>query len=82
MAQAAENKVNKSELETITVTSQKRVQSLQDIPASIQALSGDYLEKNSVDDLLNLSENLPNVHITETSSSIKRIFVRGIGFGH
>ena len=80
MAQAAENKVNKSELETITVTSQKRVQSLQDIPTSIQALSGDYLEQNSVDDLLALSENLPNVHITETSSS-KRIFVRGIGSG-
>jgi len=80
MAQAAENKVNKSELETITVTSQKRVQSLQDIPTSIQALSGDYLEQNSVDDLLNLSESLPNVHITETSSS-KRIFVRGIGSG-
>lgn len=80
MAQAGEQKINKSELETITVTSQKRVQSLQDIPTSIQALSGDYLEQNSVDDLLALSENLPNVHITETSSS-KRIFVRGIGSG-
>lgn len=67
-------------LERITVTSQKRLQSIQDIPTSVQAFSGTSLEKNSIGDLLDMSESLPNVHITETSSS-KRIFVRGIGSG-
>jgi len=67
-------------LERITVTSQKRLQSIQDIPTSIQAFSGESLAKNNIGDLLDMSESVPNVHITETSSS-KRIFVRGIGSG-
>ena len=69
-----------SGLERIVVTSQKRVQSLQDIPTSIQAFSGEELAKNNIANLLDMSESLPNVHITETSSS-KRVFVRGIGSG-
>ena len=69
-----------SGLERIVVTSQKRVQSLQDIPTSIQAFSGEELGKNNIANLLDMSESLPNVHITETSSS-KRIFIRGIGSG-
>ncbi|MAD17762.1 MAG: ligand-gated channel protein [Alteromonadaceae bacterium] len=69
-----------SGLERIVVTSQKRMQSLQDIPTSIQAFSGEELAKNNIANLLDMSESLPNVHITETSSS-KRVFVRGIGSG-
>jgi outer membrane receptor protein involved in Fe transport len=69
-----------AELERITVTSQKRLQSIQDIPTSIQAFSGADLEKNNIGNLLDMSESLPNVTISETSSS-KRIFVRGIGSG-
>lgn len=78
----AEDEKAKSEqgLERITVTSQKRLQSIQEVPVSIQAFSGANLEKNNVGNLLDMSESIPNVHITESSSS-KRIFVRGIGSG-
>lgn len=76
----AEEESNEAALERITVTSQKRLQSIQEIPTSIQAFSGEHLEKNNVGDLLDMSESLPNVTISETSSS-KRIFVRGIGSG-
>ena len=67
-------------LERIIVTSQKRMQSIQEIPTSILAVSGESLEKNSINNLLGMSDSLPNVHITESSSS-KRIFVRGISSG-
>ncbi|GAB2989389.1 TonB-dependent receptor [Psychrosphaera aestuarii] len=67
-------------LERITVTSNKKVQSIQQIPTSIQAYSGEHLTKNNISNLLDMSESLPNVHITESSSS-KRIVVRGIGSG-
>lgn len=77
---AEEEKEIDQGLERITVTSQKRLQSIQDIPTSIQAFSGESLIKNNIDNLLGMSESLPNVHITESSSS-KRIFVRGIGSG-
>jgi len=71
---------NEQGLERITVTSQKRLQSIQDVPSAILAISGASLEKNSINNLLAMSESIPNVHITESSSS-KRIFVRGIGSG-
>ncbi|QHJ10561.1 Pesticin receptor [Paraglaciecola mesophila] len=79
-AQVEPSTTQSTGLERIVVTSQKRVQSLQDIPTSIQAFSGEALEENNIANLLDMSESLPNVHITETSSS-KRIFVRGIGSG-
>ncbi len=80
-AESPQNETSVEEgLERITVTSNKRLQSIQDIPTSIQAFSGASLAKNNIGDLLDMSESLPNVHITETSSS-KRIFVRGIGSG-
>jgi len=79
--EANDNKEQQLEgLEKITVTSRKRVQSIQEIPTSIQAFSGQQLEDNNVSNLLDMSEGLPNVHISETSSS-KRIVVRGIGSG-
>ncbi|WP_440877581.1 TonB-dependent receptor [Thalassotalea sp. PLHSN55] len=77
---AQSNEAEQAGLERITVTSQKRLESIQDIPTSIQAFSGENLEKASINNLLDMSESVPNVHITETSSS-KRIFVRGIGSG-
>lgn len=79
-AAEAQQQEKEAGLERITVTSQKRVQSIQDVPTSIQAFTGASLEKNNIDNLLGMSESLPNVHITESSSS-KRIFVRGIGSG-
>lgn len=79
-AEEAKDTNEEGSLERITVTSQKRVQSIQEIPTSIQAFSGESLAKNNIGDLLDMSESVPNVHITETSSS-KRIFVRGIGSG-
>ncbi|MAG76910.1 MAG: ligand-gated channel protein, partial [Colwelliaceae bacterium] len=77
---AAQAEEESSGLERITVTAQKRVQSIQEIPSSITAMSGDDLAEQQATDLLDLSESLPNVHLTETSSS-KRIFMRGIGSG-
>jgi len=76
----SEEQTDEAALERITVTSQKRLQSIQEIPTSIQAFSGAQLEKNNIGNLLDMSESVPNVTITETSSS-KRIFVRGIGSG-
>ncbi|MUH72963.1 TonB-dependent receptor [Psychrosphaera haliotis] len=85
VVQAKDTKLEKSDkvdsgLERITVTSNKRIQSIQDIPTSILAFSGETLEENNISNLLDMSESLPNVHIAETSSS-KRIVIRGIGSG-
>lgn len=68
------------ELEEIVVTAQKREQSLQDVPMSIDVVSGDFLEEQNLTDLGNLSQTTPNVTIAEAGSS-QNIYIRGIGSG-
>ena len=68
------------ELETITVTSQKRVENIQDVPISIQALSGADLAATGAVDFETLSDALINVDIS-TVPGIKKISIRGLGSG-
>lgn len=66
-------------LETITVTSQKRVQNLQEVPISVAVMSGSEIEDLGVTDLSTLSAYIPNLNI-ETSHN-PGITIRGIGSG-
>ncbi len=69
------------ELEEIIVTSQRRVASIQDVPAAITALSSADLEEKQVGDILDLQYAVPNISLatgTGTANSA-RIFLRGIG---
>lgn len=63
-------------LEEIVVTAQKREQSLQDVPISITALSGDMLDDLSVDGFYDV--NIPGVNIQQGGMS-DNAFIRGIG---
>lgn len=67
-------------LEEVIVTAQKRSESVQDVPISIQALSGDQIAKTGAVDFETLSDSLPNVDIS-AAPGIKRITVRGLGSG-
>jgi outer membrane receptor protein involved in Fe transport len=68
-------------LEEIVVTAQKRAQSLQDVPISITAVTGQTLEKRSIDNLSSLSQSLPNVFINESQID-STISVRGVSTGN
>lgn len=65
-------------LEEIVVTSQKRVENLQEVPLSVTAITGDKLESAGVDNLSDLTVHMPNIHFTETGLSTQ-VRVRGIG---
>jgi outer membrane receptor protein involved in Fe transport len=67
-------------LEEITVTAQKREQSLKDVPISVSAISGDYIANGSIDSLNDLAGSIPNISITESQIDT-RITVRGIRTG-
>ena len=69
-----------SALEEIIVTAQKRSQSVQDVPISIQVVSGADIQKAGAVDFETLSDSLPNVDIS-TVPGIKKITVRGLGSG-
>lgn len=65
-------------LEEVIVTSQKRVQSLQDVPISVAAVTGDKIERMGVENLEDLTVYVPNIHFTETGLSTQ-MRIRGIG---
>ncbi|GAA5317741.1 MAG: TonB-dependent receptor [Candidatus Pelagadaptatus aseana] len=74
--QAAENLM----LEEIIVTAQKRAEGLQDVPISINAVSGEKLESYNISSLGDLSGSIPNLQITKTGIT-NQIGMRGVYSG-
>ena len=66
-------------IEEIVVTAQKTEESLQDVPISIGALSGDFMRENAIADLVEASLYVPNVRVEFTSPSSPQVFIRGFG---
>ena len=75
-----EGAIDSAKLEHIQVTSTKRTQSINDIPMSIQAISGDQLQAESIEDLGELSGSIPNLMISETLGTTQ-VSIRGMGAG-
>lgn len=66
-------------LEEIVVTAQKRVQSLQDVPIAVQAISADTLEQNTVVSISDLGNMSPGLSIGNSVQDGAEIAIRGIG---
>ena len=67
-------------LEEIIVTAQKRAQSIQEVPLSITAFSGDFLKESGVQTIEDVSRMAPNFTISTSSQPTNsRISIRGIG---
>ena len=71
------NTEQKRELETIEVTATKRTESIQDVPVTVSALSGDSLETLGVDNFQDYVEFLPNVVFQGTGPGQNEIYIRG-----
>jgi iron complex outermembrane recepter protein len=67
-------------LDEIVVTAQKRQESLQDVPLSVLAVSGEKLADSGIVRLDDLKAYVPNLQMTETGVS-NNIYIRGIGSG-
>ena len=71
-----------SALETITVTAQKRVQSIQDVPISIATLSGEKFDSifAAGDDILALAVRVPGLYAESSNGRVApRFYIRGLG---
>lgn len=67
-------------IEVIQVTANKRLQTLQSIPASISAMSGDMLEERGISDPRDLETVVPSM-ITGTGNRGEAILnIRGVGY--
>lgn len=67
-------------LETVTVTAQKRAQSLQDVPISMTVIGEEALEKSRIKTLFDLNQSVPNFEAVALPGT-PQITVRGVGGG-
>jgi outer membrane receptor protein involved in Fe transport len=73
----AEEVKEKAQIETIEVTATKRSESIQDVPVTVTALTGDSLEKLGVSNFDQYVEFLPNVVFQGTGPGQNEIYIRG-----
>ncbi|WP_237057378.1 TonB-dependent receptor [Microbulbifer sediminum] len=68
-------------LEEVTVTAQKREQSLQEVPVAVTAISEDALMQSGVSDLTDVQKLSPNTTLQASrgTNSTLTAFIRGIG---
>ncbi len=70
----------KATLEVIQVTSQKRPQSLQEVPVSITTLNGSKLADAGISQMEEMSDYVPNFTVTKSGQGFN-IYMRGLGSG-
>lgn len=77
----AEQKQPTWELEEITITAQKRPESLQDAPISIMAFSQEQLEQMGVSDMVDMQGAVPNLTLTPFPANrmSATTYIRGVG---
>jgi outer membrane receptor protein involved in Fe transport len=73
----AEETKNKASIETIEVTATKRSESIQDVPVTVTALTGNSLETLGVSNFDQYVEFLPNVVFQGTGPGQNEIYIRG-----
>ena len=69
-------------LEEIVVTARKREESMQDVPASISALSAGDLDRRFDSDVRDFADSSPNIVIDDTQQGpggVAAVYIRGIG---
>lgn len=68
------------QLEAVTVTAEKRPAALQNVPASISAITGDQIDDAGIQSISEIANLVPNLHIfTWGGRRNNHIFMRGVG---
>ncbi|WP_289027796.1 TonB-dependent receptor [uncultured Paraglaciecola sp.] len=66
-------------LEVIQVTSQKRLQTLQEVPATVTAVSGDEIAEYGIDDLFEIAALVPGMVFSRAPDDGLALTLRGLG---
>jgi len=65
-------------LEEVIVTAQKRTESLQDVPVSVSAISGDQIREGMITNINDIALQTPNFTMTEFNIGQPRYAIRGV----
>jgi iron complex outermembrane receptor protein len=74
-----EQESNNAKLEVIQVTTQKRTQSLQEVPITVNAINGDTLDKFGVDNLFEIADLTPGLVFSRAPDDGLALTLRGLG---
>jgi len=78
-AQAGTNDSSRGNvLEEITVTAQKRAQSLQEVPAAVTAVGSEAITVRGITNIADLQNLVPSIRLQRESASTE-IYIRGVG---
>lgn len=68
-------------LDSVTVTARRRAESVQDVPVSVTAVSGEELEERNLTGLREVGSFVPNLSLSEsgTNSNGAAVYIRGVG---
>ena len=78
---SASTSMESTSLEEVIVTAQRRNESIQDVPITIQALTGDTLKQLNVTTFDDLIKYTPNVTFSGNGPGTGNIFMRGLSSG-
>ena len=65
-------------IEEIIVTATKRAESIQDIPVSVAAFSGEQLFSQGISDFSELATAIPGVSLQEGGAGYRSVYIRGV----
>jgi iron complex outermembrane recepter protein len=68
-------------IQEITVTAQRRTENLQDVPITVQAMTGDTLQQLNVTTLDDFIKYLPNVTQASNGPGQSAVYMRGLSIG-
>ena len=66
-------------LEEITVTAERREQSLQEVPIAVTAFSGDMVNEGGITRMEDVALRTPNFKMTSFNTAESQLYLRGIG---
>ncbi|HEV2269283.1 MAG TPA: TonB-dependent receptor [Steroidobacteraceae bacterium] len=78
---AATTSASTNSLQTVIVTAQRRVQNIQDVPITIQAMTGKTLTNLNVQTFADYVKYLPNVSTGSQGPGMGTLFMRGLSTG-
>ena len=67
------------QLEEMVVTAQKTEQTLQEVPVSVTAIDGGFIQASGAADLADVSLYVPNVRVDADDLGSPQVFIRGFG---
>ncbi|HTI31104.1 MAG TPA: TonB-dependent receptor [Sphingomonas sp.] len=81
MAQAVTDNAAASDVDEIVVTAQKREESLQNVPISIQALGTKKLDQLGISNFNEYAQQLPSVSFQTSAPGVTTVYMRGVASG-